>query len=177
LGLDNGEKRKKGKYVWLLLLFLLLALVPVFFMYAIGVPLPQGEDTSPRIFVSDVSADAGGEVYVSVGLAYNPGFAGIVLDLAYDEKALQPLEVLQGGLVSGAGLFDSHFAGGVVKAAWFDAEDMAGDGEIFAVKFRALPGGKGKASPITLSYDKGNIANILYEDVDFNVVSANVTIR
>lgn len=180
--MENEKENKKKKYVFFIIPLLLLIAIPIFFLnksvVAVAETEAEAEDNSPRIYVSDVSADAGGEVYVSVNVANNPGFAGIVLDFEYDESVLTPLEVLQGSLVDQGGLFASNLNdSGVIKTTWFDVTEIEENGELFAVKFRVSAAGKGTESPITLSYSNGNISNLAYEDVDFTLGHANVTIR
>jgi hypothetical protein len=137
-----------------------------------------GEISGPRIYASSAVATPGGEVFISVSLADGPRLAGLVLTLEYDADILSPLEVTQGGLTS-EGLFAANISEpGAVRITWLDVDEIEGDGEMFVLRFRALPQARtGAVSPITLSHGTGNVTNLSFEDVHLALVSSAVTIR
>ena len=166
---------KSGKTVILLVLLLLGISLTLFLLMRSG--KLQKTVSGPRIYLTGAETTAGGEFYVDVNVAENPGFAGIVLEMNYDGDTMTPLEV-QNGSLTDEGLIDSNFGNGSLKMTWFDVEDISGDGGLFVVKFRAAGTARsGITSPVTLAYNQGDVSNMMYQDVDFSLVSADVKIR
>jgi ABC-type Na+ efflux pump permease subunit len=173
---------KKRKIVILLLILLLIGILAALFLLMRTGGSRQGASgasgaSGPRIYATGATAEAGGEFYVDVNVAENPGFAGIILEMSYDEETLIPIEV-QSGSLTAEGLIDSRFGDGSLMMTWFDVEDITDDGGLFTVKFRAAGSAvSGSSSPLTLAYDQGNASNAVLQDVDFNLVSADIRIR
>ena len=136
------------------------------------------DDGLPAIFVSETTASAGGEVSVNISVRNNPGLAGFILEVDYDEQMLTPIELVRGEVIQ-QGLFDSNLTAkertDSIKVVWFDVSDIDEDGELYSIKFKVAGDGTGR-TPITIASEGGNISNQELEFVDFKLIGTDIRI-
>ena len=153
-----------------IILILVICLMPVFNVYA----------DVPVLRVSSVNGCVGDVVKVSVLISDNPGIAVFVLKLEFDNTMLEPISLVQGSAITDGGIISNIQAESLskltyVSAFWAHAVDIASDGELFSVTFKIKDGASGSI-PIRLHYEKEDIANQNLEDIDFDIVSGNITV-
>lgn len=134
--------------------------------------------SEPTIYVGNVEAKAGETVEVSVYIKNNPGIAGAMITITYDEN----LELTNS--VSGDVLADLTFTkpGRYVSPcnfSWDSESGMStGDGIILTLTFKVADNAQaGDVFGISCSYRAGDIYDEMLNDVTFDMISGSVTIK
>jgi hypothetical protein len=138
-------------------------------------------ENAPTITVGKVSGHPGEEVDITVSLANNPGLAGFVLDLNFDNTKLTPVSITRGAVISGD-MFNSNLNdAGVdlsmltsVTAAWFNASNVTENGVVFTVRFKIKETVTDETIPITISVESA--ANQTPTSVALTTVSGSVDV-
>lgn len=126
----------------------------------------------PKI-VGQVATCDSDEVDYSVYIQDNPGMAGIMIELAYDCDAFEPvknageLTILRGDVL-GSGNLVGNSQKGLIRILWSNAINTNTDGSLFTIKFKRLEGTPTDLYPVEVRYDKANTMNQEGELIDFS---------
>lgn len=146
-------------------------------------PTPA-EETKYDGTVTVGSADdlPGGEVIVPVSVKNNPGISSFTFKLNFDKEKLTPVSItkasgLPGSLTSNIQQSGANLANlSYVTAVWSNETNFSGNGELFGVKFKiAEDVPLGENIPIRISYEKGNIIDQNYNDIDVNLTDGVIS--
>ena len=146
-------------------------LVSVILTLCLAVPimvLPVFAGEPVQIAVSSASAAPGENVAITVDLAANPGIFGLMLNLVYDDSALEVLSITGGAVidlptpppVTANPLILSFEAANVTAGAY-----ATGTGTIATINFRVRPGTAAGVRPVT-------VTPVEFVDANFNQAGA-----
>ena len=126
--------------------------------------------------VLKVTATCDDDIYVTVSVSGNPGFAAFSFALEYDNTKIRPVEIVsaEGALVDAANITTNIQQSEEVTVAltratafYSGAADVTGDGTLLTMKFAKV--GDFDTTEIVLSADDGSFVNETYQDVLFTV--------
>jgi hypothetical protein len=126
--------------------------------------------TEPEIVVDVTTPDdgifAGDEVTVDLVIKNNPGIAGLVVTLKYDDSVLTLKNVSNGTLFSG-------FANGL-NISWDEIFDVTEDGVLATLTFVVAEGAE--AGDYTIEVLVRECINVEFEDLEATGVSGTITV-
>jgi hypothetical protein len=150
----------------------------------VSLVIPAGADDEPAVIVGGVAGRPNDEVDVSVTIANNPGIAGFVFWLHFDNTKLTPVSLTQGAALNAGSITSNLSIPGVdlqslsaVSASWANPSNFTGSGVIYTVRFKIRDDAAAGSSPVTITYAEGDVANQLLEDVDLAVTNGAVTVQ
>lgn len=134
----------------------------------------------PTISVSDISADAGDTVDISVSLENNPGIVIMRLFVKYDESVLKLTKVTDAGTFSGK--MHSSDYNEPYTLYWDNGaatENIIVNGEIATLTFEIDENAASNDYKVEISYDLDNddIINFNFEPVEFAVEGGVITVN
>lgn len=115
--------------------------------------------SSAAFVVSDGRGARNDTLETTVHLVKNPGIAAFTLEVQYDASALTPAAVTAEDLLAAGSLASDvdDAAGGTLHITWYSAEDAAGDGPAFTIRWQTLD--QTGSFPISLHYGREDICN------------------
>lgn len=120
------------------------------------------ETSSAEFVVESGRVPRGGTADTAVYLVKNPGVSAFSIDVKYDAAKLEPVAVQPGALLASAGSLSSNVESiaepGTLHVTWYSDADVADDGALFTVTWRALTA-DGSTAAIDLSYQEDDICN------------------
>ncbi len=136
--------------------------------------------TTPQIVVSNVKANLGKSVDVTVSLKNNPGVIAVKFSISYDSAKMTLTGVSNGTIFENS----TFMAGKTLSAVpytvyWEDAlaeENYDADGVLVTYTFEIKDDAETGITPITLQMDNGSTFNYDMGEVAFNVVNGGVEI-
>ena len=138
------------------------------------------EYTEPTIVVSNVTANAGDTVEVTVEIKNNPGITSALLDAIYDDSALSLTSLnyntsAMGG--SGVPLPENETITSPTKIYWaHNFSDVTIDCVLVTMTFDIAADAVGEYT-IELSYKPEDIYNIAEDNVEFTIVNGKITVE
>ncbi|MDR1590257.1 MAG: InlB B-repeat-containing protein [Oscillospiraceae bacterium] len=137
--------------------------------------------TTPALTVGSATGAPETDILIPVTLINNPGLAGFIFDLAFDNTKLVPVEVVKGAALVGGSLTTNLGGGDIggltfVRAMWNDASNFTENGTLFTVKFKVKEGAEDGAVPLTLTYTPGNVTNKDYDNVTLSVTQGQISV-
>ena len=124
---------------------------------------------NPTISASNVEANPGDTVDVTVNIANNPGVTSVLLSIGYDSSVLTLTGVTDGGILGSA--FHSNNYKNPYTLSWANdtaTTNITANGVAVTLKFKVANNAAIKKYPITVSYDVDNYEVI---DKDMNPIS------
>lgn len=150
----------------------------VLMRYCVGIPMPEPQVSGPTFIVDNASASAGETVTVTIRVKNNPGVAGAILKVSYDSKLTLT------GSASGEAFSYLQFTrpgqySNPCNFSWDSESGMAtDDGVILTLTFEVSDSAvSGDSLNISLSYRNGDIYDEDLNDVYFDVINGNITVR
>ena len=148
--------------------------------YCIGTPMPEPEPQidGPTFIVEKVTASAGSTVSVTVRVENNPGVAGAILTLSFDERL-----TLKGATAGEAFSYLQYTKPGQFvnpcNFSWDSESGMAtDDGVVLTLNFEVSDSANvGEELGINLSYRHGDIYDENLDDLDFAIVNGSITVQ
>lgn len=125
------------------------------------------------IKTSSVTGCAGDTVNVPVSIPVNPGIAGAIFSVSYDEDALVLKQIEKGDVFSG-GTFISDTEKNIVQ--WYDVEKNQNTtitGTLFTLTFQVKDSATAGSYPVTVALKDNEPANI--SDIDSEAVAVTFT--
>lgn len=129
-------------------------------------------ESTMRIFVEDVNADAGQIVNVPVKVENNVGVKGLGIIVNYDSDVLEPISVTKGSLLS-SGLFEDSIGTGQepnFEVFWVGTKAVEKDGELFNVSF-SVKESANKDTTISITIDEENTFD---KNLDLPLITSNM---
>jgi hypothetical protein len=152
------------------------------FLFTVATVEPPDGPDAPALAVGRVTGLPGDEALVAVTLSNNPGIAGFKFRLHFDNSKLLPVDLAQGEALT-VGAIVSNLQSGVdlstlefVSANWANASNFYDDGVICTVRFIIKDGANEGGTPITLTYETGDITDQVYSDIELAVSQGEVNI-
>ena len=138
------------------------------------------QDDQAAITIGAVTAHAGDEITVPISLKNNPGLVNMRLYVHYDSTVLTLTEVKDGGLL-GEQMHSDNLALEPYVLYWTNGdaqENLAANGEIVSLKFKAAEDAALGYYPISVTYDaqEWDIVDKELQKVEFAPISGGVTI-
>lgn len=138
------------------------------------------QDDQAAITIGAVTAHAGDEITVPISLKNNPGLVNMRLYVHYDSTVLTLTEVKDGGLL-GEQMHSDNLALEPYVLYWTNGdaqENLAANGEIVSLKFKAAEDAALRYYPISVTYDaqEWDIVDKELQKVEFAPISGGVTI-
>ena len=123
----------------------------------------------PRIVISSTSAMPGDTIVLSVKLENNPGINSFSFGFDYDTTMLKLEKVNASSNIGGQFAYKT-------RAVWISSKDINYNGEIMNLTFKVLDKANSGVTRVSISYMPGEISNYNEEDVNFTVVSGQVSV-
>ncbi len=125
---------------------------------------------------------AGGIITLPVSIRENPGISGFTFTVNYDKSVMTPTTITRGTLLQN-GTFTTNLEQGIpaselkeVAVYWGDSANITENGELFNISFEVNSNAPQGMYPVTLSYEKGDITNAVFDDVMPDILDNVVTI-
>lgn len=132
------------------------------------------EGTAAIFTVGEKTAAPGGKVEIPVHVTQNPGFAGALFELEYDDKALTLTEVARGKLLSN-GSWNVSIEKHTVQ--WYDSTgNMADEGLLFTLKFAVAADAAVGDHGVNMSIKAENLTDYDFQNVPFEITNGKVTV-
>ena len=170
------------KKVWSILLavLMLVSALPLgAFSMVVGA---EGVPTAPTIWADHVGGYAGDTVTVAVQMANNPGLAGWLIDVAFDEAALELTAQARGDAFAGIGSlsFNKIENQSPTNCLWYEfvsGNNYTNNGVLFTLTFKIKENAQGGTYPITVyCSDSENLCTVDGEIVDFDMINGSVEV-
>jgi len=170
------------KKVWSILLAVLM-LVSALPLGAFSVVVGADDaPTAPTIWADHVGGYAGDTVTVAVQMANNPGLAGWLVDVAFDEAALELTAQAGGDAFAGIGSmsFNKVANQSPTNGLWYEflsGNNYTNNGVLFTLTFKIKDNAPGGTYPITVyCSDPDNMCNKDFECVEFDMINGSVEV-
>lgn len=130
-------------------------------------------------FIGQSLTCTGSEIEYGVSVQDNPGMAGFLIELSYDQSVFE-IESSNGEVVatSGQAINTGNIAAreenGKVRVLWSSARDVHGDGLLFTVTLRLKENASVGIYPIDVSYDASNTMDEQTHPVSFSCVDGSI---
>ncbi len=148
-------------------------------VYSIGEKVYNiNPETQPQLVVDKVSSTPGATgVAINVSVKNNPGIASLAFDVEYDTNAMTLTNFSYNeNIVDGSSTVPFNpKAQPTCLSIVNGSKNINGDWVFATLYFDIKDSAKGKY-PITLKYDKENIYNIDEQDIEFDIVSGEITV-
>ncbi len=123
----------------------------------------------------------GNKLVVTVSVENNPGIAGFMIKLSYDNTMLRPVEFADAELVDFESVVSNIQQGPevvagleFVTAQYAQANNITGDGSLFTVVFDIIDASV--PATYTFGLDCGDITNEKLQDMSFEVLNTALTV-
>jgi len=135
------------------------------------------EYTEPTFVVSNVTANAGEPIELTIDVAKNPGILGMVLTVSFDDTALTLTGSANGDALSALTYQkpSNHESGS--NYVWYGSETgEVVDGSVLKLTFEVSDTASG-TYPITLTYEDGSIYDAAYNPITLDIVNGSITVE
>ncbi len=167
------------KKVWSILLAVLM-MVSALPLDAFSMAV--GAYDAPTVWADQVGGYAGDTVTVTVQMANNPGLAGWLIDVAFDEDVLELTAQGRGDAFKGIGSmsFAKLTQQSPTNCLWYDyisGNNYTNNGILFSLTFKIKESAPVGTYPIEVyCSDPDNMCNIDFDRVDFDFVNGSVEV-
>lgn len=130
-----------------------------------------------EVYGENITGSQGEEITIPVMISGNEGIMGFQLNIAYDERSLVPVSVINKGLTNG--ILDYNIRKADVSnfdVLWSGTDEIRGDGILFDVVFKVSEYAKNGTTKIDISYLQEDTFDGSYQDVKLKCNSFNITI-
>ena len=132
----------------------------------------HGETGAPAIKASDVTGEVGEIVEVEISLEDNPGIVFMQLEVSYDADVLR---LTEGGITDTGRISGSAHNHNPLILSWNTLNENKNNGVIAKIAFEILK--EADASPVSITYEPGDIRGFDLDKVYFQVKSGSVTAK
>lgn len=138
---------------------------------------------SANVTVGNMIARKGEEVEMTVGIEENPGIATYNLKVSFDQTVMTPVKIAQGAALDGGSFTSNLHQGGdlerfdTVTALYVNAVNKNANGELFTVTFKVNENAEEGVYPVSVTYDKGDVANDEYDDVALKIENGSIEVK
>ena len=134
-------------------------------------------DGDTAIIISDVNAESGETVDVSIDLSNNPGIASLGFELSYDPECLEFVDSVNGTVMGESSFECVNSKNNVIMVQWLNFNnDITESGTILVLKFKVLDDITAESTKIGISYNDDDIKNLDDKVVPVKIKSGNITI-
>lgn len=138
------------------------------------------QTTSPTITLESIETENGEEVAIRVMIENNPGIWGMDLKISYDKNALTLTSVNNGDFYQDSEWTEGNLSSDVYilsyEASGFD-NITAESGTLATLNFKVSENASAGDYAVTASYNAGDIINVSFDDIDFNIINGKITVK
>ena len=133
--------------------------------------------TEPTFVVSNATAKAGdSDVEITIALKNNPGITSILMNIAFDEAALDLVSMTYNAEIGGTAI-PNESNESPITVYWADNfKDITDDFVFVTLKFNVSNTAASGDYDITLTYNADDVYNANETNVDFKIVNGTITI-
>ena len=161
------------------ILALILSLTMIFTVSAVNLSA-MAETTDPSIALEDAEGEIGQDVSIKVLIDNNPGIWGMDLRISYDKNVLTLTSVDNGDFYQDAEWTKGNLNSDVYilsyEASGLDNITIQ-SGTLATLNFKVSDTAVAGDYAVTASYNLGDIINVEFDDIDFNITNGKVTIK
>lgn len=135
-------------------------------------------DDDTAIIISDVKAEVGETVDISIDLSNNPGIASLGFELSYDPECVEFVDSVN-GTIMGESYFEcvNNPKNNIIFVQWINFEnDITESGTILVLTFKVLDNVTSDTTKIGISCKNDNIKNLEDQIIPVKIKSGNITI-
>ncbi len=131
----------------------------------------------PTIVVSNTTASAGAaNVEITVALKNNPGITSMLINIAFDDSALDLVSMTYNTEIGGTGIPNASMTS-PITAYWADGfNDVTGDWVFVTLVFNVSDTASAGDYDITVTYNADNIYNADETNVEFDIINGKITV-
>ena len=140
-------------------------------------PDPEPEITEPTIIVSSATASAGAtNVEITVALKNNPGVTSMLMQIAFDDDALDLVSMTYNTEIGGTGI-PLQSTASPIKAYWAEGfNNVMGDWVFVTLKFNVSSSATAGEYDITVTYNADDVFNADEINVDFDIINGKIKV-
>ena len=140
-------------------------------------PDPDPIITEPTIVVSSATASVGAtNVEITVALKNNPGVTSMLMQIEFDDNALDLVSMTYNSAIGGTGIPLQSNAS-PIKAYWAEGfNNVTGDWVFVTLKFNVSSSATAGDYNVTVTYNADDIFNADETNVDFDVINGKITV-
>ena len=161
------------------ILALILSLTMIFAVSAVNLPV-MAKTTDPSITLESVDGESGQDVSIKVLIDNNPGIWGMDLRISYDKNVLTLTSIDNGDFYQ-----DTEWTKGNLNSdVYILSYEASGldnittqSGTLATLNFKVSDTAVAGDYAVTASYNPGDIINVEFDDIDFNITNGKVTIK
>ena len=161
------------------LLALILSLTLFFTMSAVNLSA-MAQTTDPTIILESIEVESGENVAIKVLIENNPGIWGMDLKVSYDKSALTLTSVDNGDFYQASEWTKGNLNADVYilsyEASAFD-NITTQSGTLATLNFKVSDTAVAGDYAVTASYNAGDIINVSFDDITFNITNGKVTVK
>ena len=133
--------------------------------------------TEPTIVVSNANASTGEtNVEITVALKNNPGVTSMLLQIAFDDDALDLVSMTYNAEIGGTGI-PLQSTASPVTAYWAEGfNNVTGDWIFVTLNFNVSSSANAGDYNITVTYNEDDVFNADEANVDFNIINGKITV-
>ncbi len=160
------------------ILAVVLAFVMIFSATSLNLTV-LAQTSEPAITLESVPAEKGENVAVKVSITNNPGIWGMDLKISYDKTALSLASVDNGDFFQASEWTQGDLSGEVYILS-YEAAGLADvttqNATLATLNFKVDDNAEPGNYEIKATYNAGDIININFDDIDFQIINGKVTI-
>ena len=140
-------------------------------------PDPEPEITEPTIVVSSANASAGAtNVEITVALKNNPGVTSMLMQIDFDDDALNLVSMTYNTEIGGTGI-PLQSTASPIRAYWAEGfNNITGDWVFVTLKFNATSSATAGDYDITVTYNADDVYNADEINVEFDIINGKITV-
>lgn len=135
-------------------------------------------DDDTAIIISDVNAEVGETVDISIDISNNPGIASLGFELSYDPECVEFIDSVN-GTIMGESYFEcvNNPKNNIIFVQWINFEnDITESGTILVLTFKVLDDVTSDSTKIGISCKNDDIKNLEDQIIPVKIKSGNITI-
>lgn len=134
-------------------------------------------DETPKIYGDKIQCKSGDTVEFSVNISENPGIVGCLVSAVCEDDWLYFDETVTQGNFTDLGTITSSYDIRMLNVAWFNNDDVTGDGTLYTFTVHVSPSAPSGDYPIQIFVSQENTINGAYEEVEFEPVDGCISVE
>ena len=134
-------------------------------------------DTNPRIYGDNIQCNCGDTIEFSVHISDNPGIVGCLVSAVCEDDWIYFDETVTQGNFTDLGTITTNYDVRMLNVAWFNTDDVSGNGTLFTFTVHVSPSAPDGDYPIKIFVSQENTINGNYDEVAFESVDGCITVQ
>lgn len=154
----------------------IVALTLIMSMITIGTVLKINAAETPTFAFNSSSANAGGEVELTLTCSNNPGINGWAVNIGYDSSVMQIVSTDKASAF-GEVTVSQNLSENPFRIQWFGLSDVTTNGKMAGLTFKIDENAKSGDYIVSISYSEDEVVNLDEDSVHFDTIDATVSVN